>query len=44
MIKKGKYRCPICKEVKKVKKVKNEEQKNCCQICTEYIKDFFIDC
>lgn len=21
-----------------------KDQKNCCQICTEYIKDFFIDC
>ena len=53
MIKEGKYKCPICKKVKNKKNkfgamneknIINEEQKNCCQICTEYIKDFFIDC
>ena len=53
IIKDEKHRCPTCKKVKNKKNkfdtmneenIINEDQKNCCQICTEYIKDFFIDC
>jgi len=51
-IKKDK-KCPFCRQLKNEENnhnVTNEEnkiievQKNCCQICTECIKDFFINC
>lgn len=41
------HKCPICKTEnnhKGIDYVITKDQKNCCQICTEYIKDFFIDC
>ena len=53
IIKDEKHRCPTCKKVKNEENkfdamneenIINEDQKNCCQICTECIKDCFIDC
>ena len=49
----GNSKCPSCRHDKNEENkfdamneenIINEDQKNCCQICTECIKDFFIDC
>ena len=43
----GNSKCPGCRHDKNKKNNHNviiEGQKNCCQICTECIKDCFIDC